>query len=125
MSGPVNRVLTALREHGHEAKRAGAGWSCRCPAHDDRNPSLSIGVGDDGRALVNCHANHGCTADKITAAIGLTVADLFPDDPSRRNGQATKTRRVSASTETRPVVPAGDSVGVDAPKGGRTFPTVL
>ena len=88
---PVPRILTALREHGHEPKRAGAGWCCRCPAHDDRNPSLSINAGEDGRALVNCHA--GCTVDAVCGAIGLRPADLFTPDPSRRNGHAPKTRR--------------------------------
>lgn len=82
MSAPVGRVLSALREHGHEPKRAGAGWCCRCPAHDDWNPSLSIHAGDDGRALVNCHA--GCTVDAVCGAIGLRPADLFIPDPSRR-----------------------------------------
>lgn len=121
MSDPVQRILAALREHGHEPRKAGAGWCCKCPAHDDRNPSLSIRAGDDGRALVNCYA--GCTVDAVCGAIGLRPADLFTDDPSRRTGHAPRTRRVSTSTETRPAVPAGDSVDVDAPKGGRTFPT--
>lgn len=121
MSGPVDRVLSALREHGHEPRKAGAGWCCRCPAHDDRTPSLSIHAGDDGRALVNCHA--GCTVDAVCGAIGLRPADLFTPDPSRRNGRAPRSRRVPTSTETRPANSAGDSVDVDAPKGGRTFPT--
>src|SRR5438094_550718 len=30
----------------------------RCPAHDDREPSLSIREGDHGKVLVCCHA--GC-----------------------------------------------------------------
>lgn len=121
MSEAIQRTLSALREHGHEPKRTGAGWSCRCPAHDDRTPSLSIHAGDDGRALVKCHA--GCTVDAVCGAIGLRPADLFTPDPSRRNGHAPRSRRVSTSTQTRPAVPAGDSVDVDAPKGGRTFAT--
>ena len=56
-------------------RRSGDGYAARCPAHDDRNASLSVGVGDDGRVLVKCHA--GCTAEEITAAVGLTIADLF------------------------------------------------
>jgi hypothetical protein len=104
MSAPVERILTSLREHGHEPRKAGAGWCCRCPAHDDTNPSLSIHGGDDGRALVNCHA--GCTVDAVCGAIGLRPADLFMPDPSRRNGHAPKTQR------------RGDDA-----TGGRTFPT--
>jgi len=58
----------------------GKGWTARCPAHDDRNPSLSIGEGDDGQVLLKCHA--GCETESVVAALGLTTADLF----ERRNG---------------------------------------
>ena len=91
MSDPVQMFLAALREHGHDPHKAGEGWSSRCPAHDDRNPSLSVHAGDDGRALVCCHG--GCPVDAVLAAIGLRPADLFADDPSRRNGHAPKPRR--------------------------------
>lgn len=69
---PVERLLAKLPD----AKRAGKGWSARCPAHEDRRASLSISEGDDGRALVHCHA--GCKADAICAAVGLTVLELMP-----------------------------------------------
>jgi hypothetical protein len=53
-----------------------------CPAHDDRNnPSLSIGVGEDGKVLLKCFA--GCTLEDVVAAINLEVGDLF----ERANGQ--------------------------------------
>jgi putative DNA primase/helicase len=60
----------------------GRGGSWPCPAHDDRNPSLSITNGDKG-VLVCCHA--GCTTDDVVAALGLTMADLF--DETRSNGR--------------------------------------
>ena len=69
---PVERLLAKLPD----AKQAGKGWSARCPAHEDRRASLSIGEGEDGRALVKCHA--GCTVEKVCAAIDLRVADLMP-----------------------------------------------
>lgn len=97
MSEAIDRFLTALRNRGHEPRKAGNGWSCRCPAHEDRNPSLSIRAGDDGRALVTCHA--GCTVDAVCSAIGLRSADLFANDPSRRNGCASQTR--PSVTETK------------------------
>ncbi|MBC7834525.1 MAG: DUF3987 domain-containing protein [Phycisphaerales bacterium] len=120
---PTDRILAALRGHGHEPRKAGAGWYCRCPAHDDRNPSLSIDVGDDGRALVCCHAS--CTVDAVCGAIGLRPADLFTDDPTGRNGHAPKTRRRGDGDETtRKPARGGDSVTVASdPAGGRTFPT--
>jgi putative DNA primase/helicase len=45
-----------------------------CPAHDDRNPSLSVSQGNEGVVLY-CHA--GCTTEDVVAALGLTMADLF------------------------------------------------
>jgi hypothetical protein len=37
-----------------------------CPAHDDKNPSLSIKIANDGKLLLHCHA--GCTFDAIAKA---------------------------------------------------------
>ena len=39
----------------------------RCPAHDDRKPSLSIRDADDGKVLVRCHA--GCDQARVIAAL--------------------------------------------------------
>ena len=58
-----------------EARRTGAGkWQGRCPAHQDRSPSLSIREGQDGRVLLHCFA--GCTHTAIVAAMGLSTRDL-------------------------------------------------
>lgn len=56
-------------------------WTARCPAHDGQQNSLSVGEGEDGRILLRCHA--GCDVDRITAALGVTKSDLFPDKPQR------------------------------------------
>lgn len=59
------------------AKRTGPGqWQAKCPAHEDRQASLSIGGGADGRTLVHCHA--GCAAEDVLASVGLAMADLAP-----------------------------------------------
>lgn len=68
-------------------KPSNGGWVARCPAHDDRNPSLSIGTGDDGRVLVHCFA--GCPAEAVCSALGITSADLFPK-ATPRSGSSTK-----------------------------------
>jgi hypothetical protein len=49
----------------------------RCPAHEDRTASLSLREGDDGRALLYCHA--GCDVGDVCAALGLNLSDLFSD----------------------------------------------
>ena len=57
-------------------RRTSRGFTARCPAHDDTNPSLSICDGDRA-VLVKCWA--GCALSAITQAIGLKVSDLFFD----------------------------------------------
>lgn len=48
--------------------------SSRCPAHEDRSPSLSIRLSAE-KVLLHCHA--GCRTDDILAALELAPADLF------------------------------------------------
>ena len=36
---------------GLAARRSGSGWMAKCPAHDDKTPSLSIGE-TDGKVLL-------------------------------------------------------------------------
>lgn len=63
-------------------KQTGHGVMARCPAHDDRHPSLSVKSGDRG-ILVRCWS--GCTIEEICTALGLRVQDLFFDSlPDRR-----------------------------------------
>lgn len=80
---PVERLLALLPD----ARETGSGWSARCPAHEDRHASLSVGEGDDGRALVRCHA--GCDVRDICAALGITTRALMASTAGdhRRNGR--------------------------------------
>ncbi len=58
-----------------------------CPAHDNtKTPALSVSRGDD-RILVNCKGAN-CTAETITAALGLKLADLFYEQRGKGNGTA-------------------------------------
>jgi hypothetical protein len=82
---PVTLVREALEAHGCRPRGTEYAFRARCPVHGDgsSNPSsLSVGIGADGRALLNCFA-HGCEAEAIVAALGLTIADLFPDGHHR------------------------------------------
>ena len=58
-----------------EGRKAGKGWTARCPAHDDRKPSLSISEGQDGKVLVHCHA--GCDQESVITA--LKERGLWPE----------------------------------------------
>jgi putative DNA primase/helicase len=48
-------------------RKSGRSWVACCPAHRDRDPSLSIAQGDDGRILVHCHA--GCEQGAVIDAL--------------------------------------------------------
>jgi putative DNA primase/helicase len=80
---PVDTLLARLER----VRKQGSGFTALCPAHSDRNPSLSVIRGDDGRVLVRCHA--GCTVEEVTAAVGLELRDLFPQDRNSSNGART------------------------------------
>ncbi len=65
-------------------KKTSRGIMARCPAHDDKSPSLSITEKDD-KVLVHCFA--GCTPDEILSAVGLEFRDLFLNDEPFRTVQ--------------------------------------
>ena len=65
------------------AKRVGRSFVCRCPAHDDRDPSLSIMQGHSA-ILLKCFK--GCEAEDIIAA--LRARGIWEDPPKRRRGHA-------------------------------------
>ena len=48
-------------------KRVGKGWLAPCPAHDDRKPSFSIGVGNTTPVVFNCLA--GCHKESVLATL--------------------------------------------------------
>lgn len=45
----------------------GSSWMARCPAHQDRTPSLAISAARDGKTLVRCHA--GCDQQSVISAL--------------------------------------------------------
>lgn len=49
------------------ARKTGHYWMARCPAHDDRDPSLSISQDRSGKILVCCHA--GCEQRDVIDAL--------------------------------------------------------
>jgi hypothetical protein len=76
MGEPIDAVLDALTRAACSPKRHGEAWTARCPAHEDRDPSLSVGIGTDARVLLHCHA--GCPVEAIVGTIGLAMKDLMP-----------------------------------------------
>jgi hypothetical protein len=58
------------------ATKTSNGILARCPAHDDRQSSLSLTQSNDGKILIKCFA--GCAVEDIVKAIGLEMKNLFP-----------------------------------------------
>jgi hypothetical protein len=69
--GAIDNVLERLER----VRRVGGGWMARCPAHEDRSPSLKVAVGEDGKVLLNCKV--GCSTDNVLEELGLEWKDLF------------------------------------------------
>ncbi len=102
MINSLKHVLDRLAPAGN-VRQTVSGWSARCPAHEDRQASLSIAEGDAGRVLLKCHA--GCDHKKIVAALGLEERDLFDAD------------------STRPATPKKSSSSKPATKSGKAYAT--
>lgn len=78
--------LDTIRERLEGVRGTGASFTARCPAHDDRDPSLSVTDKGD-RIVLHCHA--GCETRDVLEAIGLTWADVFADEPQRQRMKPT------------------------------------
>jgi hypothetical protein len=105
---PIDKVLAHLQG----VRRSGDGFTARCPHHDDRQASLSIKEGVDGKVLLHCHA--GCPTLDVVASAGLAFVDLFP--PGTRERQRPRTWRgvVPMSGHGRPSFESfGDPVVAD------------
>ena len=88
MTTPIE-VLIARLDSAKETERGK--WAARCPAHDDKSPSLAIKETGDGTILMRCFA--GCSAFEVVSAIGLELSDLFPKQENFNHSQPGKPQR--------------------------------
>lgn len=75
-----DRWRDQLEDHGCQTRDHGDRLQAQCPAHEDREPSLSI-TKIEGEVLAYCHA--GCSTDDILDALDFTRADFY-DEPRGR-----------------------------------------
>jgi hypothetical protein len=69
---PVEKVLERLKDYKVRKDE----YRARCPAHNgNSDDSLSIKEGDDGCALLICHAH--CEIEDILEVLDLSMTDLF------------------------------------------------
>jgi hypothetical protein len=82
---PIDIVLARLGDHTKGTGDTGKQWKAICPAHDDHEHSLSVGVTEDEKVLMRCFAS--CTFAAIAKALGMEQHELFSpttDDDMRR-----------------------------------------
>jgi putative DNA primase/helicase len=91
----IENVIGALTDAGSNPRETGGAWTALCPAHDDRNPSLSV-RGIEGQVLVYCHA--GCDTADVLAALSFTTRDLY-DEPTGATYSYDDGRRVHRTAE--------------------------
>ena len=77
----ITTDIQDLLRHFDGVKRCSEGqYMARCPCHDDKKQSLSIGRGQKG-VVLKCQA--GCDTREIIARVGLKPADLFYEQHSK------------------------------------------
>lgn len=75
MNADLLSRLSKVKQTGRDS------WIACCPAHEDRSPSMTVRVLDDGRILLHCFA--GCPPLAVLEAIGLDFSALFPETIER------------------------------------------
>ena len=77
-------ILADIQGRLEKCKLTGDKLMARCPAHEDKTPSLSVKIGDNGECvLLKCWG--GCPTDAVLDALGLTMRDLFATDDAWRS----------------------------------------
>lgn len=92
----IDEVLGRLAKVRPNGERS---WMACCPAHADRNPSLSVSEGEGGRVLFKCFA--GCPAESVAAALGYRMADLMGGQEEKGRGRKEKGAAARREPETR------------------------
>jgi hypothetical protein len=72
-------------------------WLAICPAHADKKPSLALKVVDDGKVLLHCFA--GCAVHDVVAALGISLADLFPKTANFDHSKKFSRERVISASD--------------------------
>ncbi len=78
MKMQLGELVARLETLGCQPRKLANGqWLSLCPAHEDKEPSLSITLSESGKILLHCFA--GCNVSEICSALGISERELFPD----------------------------------------------
>jgi hypothetical protein len=83
MSTPVKTLIQHLN-----GRRSGKGWIAKCPAHNDREPSLSIPEGNDGESVpeVPRRMRHGRCALRVGDGVARFISYCLSSAKRERRG---------------------------------------
>lgn len=84
-------IGTLLGRLDRVRRTGSSSWMACCPSHPDKTPSLSITETADGTILL--HDFGGCDPLSVLAAVGMTLADLFPRLRLRRTRRTEQEKR--------------------------------
>lgn len=73
----MNRAVELLASRLVVTHTRGEEHDAQCPAHGDRNASLTFAPGQHGGAVLHCHA--GCTTEHVLEMLGMSFADISPE----------------------------------------------
>lgn len=90
MSQPIDLILSKLKK---VKKNTNGKWTALCPAHDDKKPSLSISVDNDGKVALHCFT--GCQTKHILSSIDLQLSALFPNNQKNLIIQSNKKQNLT------------------------------
>ena len=112
---PIELVLSRLE---NVRLRRTNQWSACCPAHQDKNPSLSVRETDEGAVLIHCFS--GCDVQSIVNSLGINLSDLFQSNLSK-GGKSTKLPKLIDAPQALELLNAEATliaiVGLDLSKG--------
>lgn len=94
-----------------KVRKSGKGYKALCPAHLDRNPSLTITEGDNGKVLVYCHAD--CAFEDIRKAAGLEPDNTsFPGLAKQQRQREPKPKKDPEPPPEPEPLPSGNNITV-------------
>ena len=80
-------ILADLEATLDKCTRRGDTLKARCPAHEDKTPSLSVTISANSDCVL-LHCFTGCQTEDIVDALGWKMRDLFATDDAWRSNEA-------------------------------------
>jgi len=83
MTAYLDVIEQRLHQAGKRLQRRHDSIQAQCPAHEDRNPSLTVSLGERQDIVLHCHA--GCSPAAVLDALNLTWKDISTPQEQQRH----------------------------------------